>query len=238
LFVEFTHSQRFETFARCHQHAFRFMKGVAREIVYDNLLSAVAERDGRLVRFQPRFWAFAREYGFCPRACTPRAAWQKGKCERAIGYLRKNFWPLRTFRDLQDVNHQVRRWLKEVANQRRHSETREIPEKRFQPEALIDLPVLDLDYRDTETPLVHKDLRLRFDSNAYCVPERLIGKRLTLKADSQSVTIPAVGDGVRPWVPSVSKNHCWKIGRQLAARRHNSSWWLYWARQPRIICMN
>jgi transposase len=90
LFVEFTHSQRFETFVRCHQHGFRFMNGVAREILYDNLLAAVAERDGRLVRFQPRFWAFAREYGFSPRACTPRAAWEKGKCERAIGYLRKN----------------------------------------------------------------------------------------------------------------------------------------------------
>jgi transposase len=189
LFVEFTHSQCFETFLRCHQHGFRFMQGVAREIVYDNLLSAVAERDGRLVRFQPRFWAFARDYGFCPRACTPRAAWEKGKCERALGYLRKNFWPLRSFRDLYDVNQQVRQWLKEVANQRRHRETREIPEKRFRPQALLPLPVLDPDYRDTETPLVHKDLRLRFDGNAYCVPQRFIGKRLTLKADSQSVTI-------------------------------------------------
>ena len=189
LFVEFTHGLRFETFVRCHQHAFRDMQGIAREIVYDNLLTAVAERDGRLVRFQPRFWAFAREYGFCPRACTPRAAWEKGKCERAIGYLRKNFWPLRTFRDLQDVNRQVRGWLKEVANQRRHRETREIPDERFRPEALLDLPVLDPDYRDTETPLVQKDLRLRFDGNAYCAPERFIEKRLTLKADSQSVTL-------------------------------------------------
>ena len=189
LFVEFTHGLRFETFVRCHQHAFQDMQGIAREIVYDNLLTAVAERDGRLVRFQPRFWAFAREYGFCPRACTPRAAWEKGKCERAIGYLRKNFWPLRTFRDLQDVNRQLRGWLKEVANQRRHRETREIPDERFRPEALLDLPVLDPDYRDTETPLVQKDLRLRFDGNAYCAPERFIEKRLTLKADSQSVTL-------------------------------------------------
>jgi transposase len=214
LFVEFTHSQRFETFARCHQHAFRFMKGVAREIVYDNLLSAVAERDGRLVRFQPRFWAFAREYGFSPRACTPRSAWEKGKCERAIGYLRKNFWPLRFFRDLQDVNHQVREWLKKVANQRRHAETREIPEERFKPQALIDLPVLDPDYRDTETPLVHKDLRLRFDSNAYCVPERFIGKRMTLKADSQSVTIYYRNREI------VRYPRSWQRGQTLGAERY------------------
>lgn len=63
LYVEFTHSQSFETFVRCHIHAFRFMTGVARECLYDNLWTAVTERDGRIVRFNPRFLAFAREFG-------------------------------------------------------------------------------------------------------------------------------------------------------------------------------
>jgi hypothetical protein len=36
-------------------------RGVAREIAYDNLATAVAEHDGRLVRFLPRFLGFARE---------------------------------------------------------------------------------------------------------------------------------------------------------------------------------
>ena len=73
LYVEFTHSQSFETFARCHMHAFTALGGVAREIVYDNLATAVAEHDGRLVRFLPRFLAFAREYGFYPKACNVAA---------------------------------------------------------------------------------------------------------------------------------------------------------------------
>jgi hypothetical protein len=67
--------------------------GVARHLVYDNLASAVAEHHGRVVRFQPRFLTFAREYGFCPRACNPAAPWEKGKTERAIGYIRSHFWP-------------------------------------------------------------------------------------------------------------------------------------------------
>ena len=78
LYVEFTHSQSFETFVRCHQHAFQALGGVARECWFDNLLTAVAEHDGRLVRFQPRFLAFAREYDFIPRACHVAAAWEKG----------------------------------------------------------------------------------------------------------------------------------------------------------------
>jgi len=86
LYVEFTHSQSFQTFARCHIHAFTALGGVAREIAYDNLATAVAEHDGRLVRFLPRFLGFAREYGFVPHACNPASGWEKGKVERAIGY--------------------------------------------------------------------------------------------------------------------------------------------------------
>ena len=189
LFVEFTHSQSFETFVRCHIHAFQSMTGVARELWYDNLATAVAEHDGNLVRFHPRFLAFAREYSFLPRACHVRAAWEKGKIERAVQYLRQNFWPLRTFRDLLDVNLQARHWLEQVANQRRHRETGETPAARFQPETLRALPVIVPDYRDTAEALVHKDLRLSFDGNRYCVPPRFVGRHLTVKADASAVTL-------------------------------------------------
>jgi len=69
MYVEFTHSQCFETFMCCHIHAFQSLGGIARHLVYDNLATAVAEHEGNLVRFHPRFLAFAREFGFLPRAC-------------------------------------------------------------------------------------------------------------------------------------------------------------------------
>jgi hypothetical protein len=45
------------------------------------------------------------------------------------------------------------------------------------------------DYRDGVELLVHKDLRVQFDGNRYCVPQRYVGRRLILKADSSSVAI-------------------------------------------------
>jgi hypothetical protein len=45
------------------------------------------------------------------------------------------------------------------------------------------------DYRDTIEALVHKDLRLSFDGNRYCVPPRYVGRHLTIKADASSLTI-------------------------------------------------
>jgi transposase len=213
LYVEFTHSQNFETFVRCHAHAFHALGGVAREIVYDNLATAVAEHDGRLVRFLPRFLGFARDYNFYPRACNPASGWEKGKVERAIGYLRQSFWPLREFTDLHDVNRQVRQWLVEVANQRLHQGTRERPMERFQPEALRALPIIPYDHRDTVEALVHKDLRLQFDGNKYCVPHRYVGQRLTVKADSSSVTIYERVNEV------VSYPRCWRRGQTFGAER-------------------
>ncbi|OLC89479.1 MAG: hypothetical protein AUH86_25550 [Acidobacteria bacterium 13_1_40CM_4_58_4] len=143
---------------------------------------------GALV-YNGTFLGFAREYGFVPRACHVAAAWEKGKVERAIGYVRQNFWPLRRFIDLPDVNSQAHQWLHQIANQRRHRETGQTPEERFRPECLRPLPAIAPDYRDNVDALVHKDLRLSFDGNRYCVPPRYVGRRLIVKADSSSVTI-------------------------------------------------
>jgi transposase len=214
LYVEFTHSQSFETFVRCHLHAFQALGGVARECWYDNLLTVVAEHVGTLVRFNPRFLGFARECGFYPRACNPAAGWEKGKVERGgVGYVRQNFWPLREFTDLSDVNRQVREWLNEVANQRLHRETRQRPCDRFRPDCLRPLPALTPDYRDTVEALVQKDLRLQFDDNRYCAPPHLVGQRLVVKADGSSVTLYHRNQEIVRYVRS------WRRGQTFGAER-------------------
>ena len=198
---------------RCHIHAFETLGGCARELWFDNLATAVAEHEGNLVRFNPRFLAFAREYGFIPRACHVAAAWEKGKVERAIGYVRQSFWPLRTFADLADINVQARQWLHETANRRKHRETGQAPDERFQPEFLRPLPVLAPDYRDTADATVHKDLRLSFDGNRYCVPPRYVGRKLTVKADASAVSI------YDQFKEIVCYPRSWERGRTFGAER-------------------
>jgi transposase len=213
MYLEFTHSQTFETFVRCHIHAFDDFGGCARELWFDNLATAVAEHEGNLVRFNPRFLGFAREYCFIPRACHVAAAWEKGKVERAIGYVRQNFWPLRTFTDLTDVNAQARRWVQDIANRRKHRETGQAPAERFQPEFLRPVPLLAPDYRDTAEALVHKDLRLSFDGNRYCVPPRYVGHKVTVKADAGTVVIYDQSKEVASYTRS------WERGRVFGAER-------------------
>ena len=103
LYVHFTHSQKQAALHRGLLEAFTYFGGSPDELVVDNMASAVIERDGALIRFNEAFLDFLRPFKIVPRACNPGAPYEKGKVERAIQYLRRNFWPLRSFHDLDDV---------------------------------------------------------------------------------------------------------------------------------------
>ena len=142
-----------------------------------------------MIRFNESFLDFLRHFGITPVACNIRAPHEKGKVESSIKYLRYNFWPLKIFIDLDDVNHQVLAWLDTTANQRLHQTTGEKPAHRFVKDALRALPDPSLDFRETETLKVYKDFGIRFDTNVYTVPPRLVGKSITLKADGRTLSV-------------------------------------------------
>lgn len=188
LYVEFTHCQKQDCLHQCLLNAFSFFGGTPKTIVVDNMLTAVIERQGRIIRFNDRFLDFLKVFPVTPVACNPGSPHEKGKIESSIKYLRTNFFPLRSFKNLDDINSQVRQWLTDVANVRVHKTTGERPLDRFQKVHLT--PLADLpDCRYTCQALVHKDFAVRFDANTYTVPPWTIGKTLTLKADSTSVRL-------------------------------------------------
>jgi transposase len=158
LSLEFTHSQRQETLHRGLLQAFHFFQGTPKELVHDNMLTAVLERQGPLVRFNERFLEFLRPFHITPVACNVALPQEKGKVEKgAIHYIRHNFWPLRTFRDLTDLQAQANQWRDQVANVSVHTPTGQPPIQRFDPKAMRSLPALLPDCRDTTHVKVHTD---------------------------------------------------------------------------------
>lgn len=92
MYLEFTTATDEAAFLRCHLHAFRYFGGVPREVVHDNLKTAVLARDGTgAIHWNPRYLDLAHCYGFSPRACQPYRAQTKGKVESGIKYVRGNF---------------------------------------------------------------------------------------------------------------------------------------------------
>ena len=189
LYVEFSHSQKQEALHQGLLKAFRFFGGSPEEIVVDNMMTAVIEREGSLIRFNEQFLDFLRIFKITPRACNVKAPHEKGKVENTIKYLRQNFWPLRTFVDLEDVQTQLIKWLDTVANVRIHQTTGQRPVDRFIRTDMRPLPSMLPDYRESVQLLVHKDFSVRFEDNAYSIPPWAIGKKVILKADNKTLEI-------------------------------------------------
>ena len=72
-------------FLRCHLHAFHYFGGAPRQVLHDNLKTAVLEHElSGAVHWQPQYLDFARYYGFTPRACRPYRAQTNAYAERWV----------------------------------------------------------------------------------------------------------------------------------------------------------
>jgi hypothetical protein len=197
LFVRFFFDQSMESFLRGHVEAFAHLGGVPRYLLYDNLRSAVLERLGEAVRFNPRLLELAAHYHFAPRACRPRRGNEKGTVERTIRYVRESFFAARLFTTLPSFNHEALVWTNEVASGRRWPEDdRKSVADAFSEEQTHLLP---LPAHTFETDLVlpiraGKTLYVRFDLNDYSIPPTSVRRALTLVA---SETVVRIVDGAQ-----------------------------------------
>lgn len=237
LYVHFSHSQDQDSLHQGLLNAFVFFNGTPKKIICDNMLTAVIERDGPLIRYNEAFLNFLRPFAIVPQACHVRAAWEKGKVEKgAIHYLRHNFMPLRTFVSLSDAMAQAVEWRDNVANQRIHRSTGQKPIERFNPEALRPLPPVLPDCRQATTVKVHKDFCIHFDANTYSVPPYLIGKRVTLRADAHQLWLYLKDKQVAQHI------RCWQRGQRIELAQHRQAvidaHKKYWAHAEVAILMS
>ena len=191
LYVEFCERQDLSSLIRCHAHAFEFLGGMTGEILYDNLKPVVQGRDGQgYPIWNRRFEDFAWTIGFRPRACKPYRAQTKGRVERAIRYLRENFWPARSMTGLDDLNGQVRAWCAGVANQRIHGTTGRQPAEMQAEERLAPPPdpAKIVPFILEERP-VSRDGLVSFGGSRYGVPGHLVGKVVDVREAGGHVEI-------------------------------------------------
>ena len=190
IYLEFTLSACFESFIRCHQHAFEFFGGIPKEIWYDNLASAVAEHRHKIVRFNPKFLAYSGHCRFNPVACNKAAGHEKGRVEDGVRYVRYNFWPGRSLKDLADINTQAHDWRDRMANKRTHAATGKVPQLQVLQEKEHLLPLAgSYDTDEIRSQRASHQFRLHFDANEYSVPWRLSERMLTLRADETTVRV-------------------------------------------------
>ena len=192
LYLEFFFDQTMENFLRGHVHAFQAWHGQPRMILYDNLKSAVLERRGSQILFNPRLLELSAHYHFAPQLCQVRAGNQKGRVERAIRYIRDSFWAGRTFTTLAECNRQALVWRDQVAHQRRWpgDNGRSVDEAFVEEQPrLLTPPLHSFNTDRIETVCSRKTIYVRFDLNDYSIPPEAVGRPLMLVASDTMVRI-------------------------------------------------
>jgi transposase len=175
-------NERQESWFAGVEGAFRHFGGVTEEVLLDNDRGLVAHHNRltREVEFNARLHAFAKHWRFRPRACAPYRARTKGKDERGVGYVKKNAIAGRQFESWPALEAHLEEWVRDVADQRVHGTTGEVPMERFRrAEASALRSIADVPPFEMARDLVRKvqaDCVIEIDSNAYSVPWRLIGE--------------------------------------------------------------
>ena len=131
IWARFVLHQDMQTVLCCHIAAFEAIGGIPHEILYDRMKTAVIGEAGGGIVYNRALIDFARHYGFQPKACRPYRAKTKGKVERPYRYIREDFFLARSFRNLDDLNAQLRHWLDMVANPRVHATTQRVVNEAF-----------------------------------------------------------------------------------------------------------
>jgi transposase len=159
--------------------------GVPQRIVFDNFKAAVITPRPNL-RLHPFFADFCSHFGFEPAPAFPYSPQRKGKTERSFRDLESSDLLHQTCSDMTALQLQLTLDDKRHASTI-HSSTGERPADRLDRERpfLRPLPDVAFDPRLPQTRKVLSDCTISFEGAYYSVPWKLVGKRMTVKADAR-----------------------------------------------------
>ena len=220
IFLRFFLGQNMGCFLQGHVEALRFFGGVPRVVLYDNLKSAVVDRVGQVIRFNPTLLALSGHYAFEPRPVAVARGNEKGRVERAIRYVRDSFFPALSFRDVDDLNDKALAWCQGPASERRCPDEPDLTVgAAFELERERLLPLPDDDFPCEEQAVVRagKTPYVRFDLNDYSIPHPFVTQELTVRADQRRVRVLCATDEI------AAHPRSWDRGAQVEDPAHISA---------------
>jgi transposase len=208
-FIEFTLSQRKAEFYRGLVNALTFFGGSPRNIIFDNLKSAVLNGSGRSACFHPEFLALCGYFCLQPVPCARRDPESKGVVEAGVRYVKRNALAGRSHELLrfEDYLALAIHWRDDIANVRRHETTHERPVDRFEQERALlrSLPAIPFDTDEVVPAVVSPHVRIEFDGNRYSAPPQFARKPVTIRATRDELRLLHEGQVVAQHVRSYER---------------------------------
>ena len=191
MFVWLSFSQTLAAVIAGCQAAWEFFGGAFRVVVCDNASAIVASADPVNPRFTAGWLDYAQHCGLATDAARVRSPKDKPRVERAVQYVRGNFFAGETFAGLADAQERAEAWCRQVAGTRIHGTIQARPGQVFaECEAHLLLPVPPpYDVPVFTSVKVHRDFHVEVARSLYSAPQQYLGRHLDARADSQLVKL-------------------------------------------------
>jgi transposase len=217
VFLRFFLGASMPYFVRGHVEALDFFGGVPRVLLYDNLKSAVLERRGSAIRFNPKLLELAAYYRFEARPVAVARGNEKGRVERAIRYIRDAFFAARSYSDVADLNRQAHDWMTQQSADRPWVEDRSRTVRDAfagERDKLLPLPDEPFPVHERVDVEIGKTPYARFDLNDYSIPHDRTGRTLTVLAELDTVRILENNEVI------ATHPRSWDRGQQIEVADH------------------
>ena len=191
MFVWLSFAQTLAAFIAGCEAAWVFFGGVFKVLVPDNAAAIVAGADAVNPRFTGGWLDYAQHCGFATDAARVRSPKDKPKVERAVQYVRGNFFAGEHFTGLSDAQARAEAWCRNVAGMRIHGTIQARPAEVFAEFEAAALLPLSLPY---DVPVftrvkVHRDFHVEVGRALYSAPQDYLGCHLDARADSALVKL-------------------------------------------------
>ena len=191
MFVWLSFTQTLAAFIAGCEAAWVFFGGVFKVLVPDNASAIVADADAVNPRFTAGWLDYAQHCGFATDAARVRSPKDKPRVERAVQYVRGNFFAGEAFTGLSDAQARAEAWCRDVAGMRIHGTIAARPAEVFAEHEAAALLPLSLPY---DVPVftrvkVHRDFHVEIGRALYSAPKEYLGCHLDARADSALVKL-------------------------------------------------
>src|ERR1700729_3810001 len=180
MFVWLSFTQTLAAFVAGCDAAWVFFGGVFRVVVPDNASAIVADADAVNPRFTAGWLDYAQHCGFATDAARVRSPKDKPRVERAVQYVRGNFFAGEAFTGLAAAQAAAEAWCRDTAGTRVHGTIQARPAQVFaEHEAGALLPrSLPYDVPVFTRVKVHRDFHVEVGRALYSAPKEYLGCHL------------------------------------------------------------
>jgi transposase len=223
-YIEVAHDKTQLTLFKCLINTFTYFDGVPRRIKSDNQKPCVDRWEFGKPVFNAKFLDFATHYHFAPLSITPGRPRENLKIERPFYYLEKSFLNGRSFFNSDDLESQLKDWLRDINDQRVHRTTKQTPIALYKKEYpyLQPLPQKHYDTSVTGYRIVNNESCIEWSGYFYVVPSGHMHKSCLVRETENQIIIYADNDSELISHPLAAKGSTDKyIGR--SNKKNNSS---------------